>query len=89
LFAYPQRRGARTAFGATDAPPASIFPLNWTIKSSAGSLNSRRLWSPRFPSPRSLAADQWADSFDGLVVKARARLEWILANLSPEAEGAA
>lgn len=36
--------------------------------------------------PRSLAADQWADSFDGLVVKASARLEWILENLSPEAE---
>lgn len=36
--------------------------------------------------PHSLSKDQWADSYDGLVVKARARLEWLIENLSPEAE---
>jgi hypothetical protein len=39
--------------------------------------------------PRSLHKDQWADSYDGLVATARARLEWLIENLSPEAEALA
>jgi hypothetical protein len=38
--------------------------------------------------PRTLYQDQWADSYDGLAVKARQRLEWLIENLSPEAETA-